>query len=47
MGNTEETERDAQYAVNIPAVGITEEAFDTLDAFLTLVAECAGAADPA
>jgi hypothetical protein len=46
MGNTEETERDAQFAVNIPAEGITEEAFDALDAFLTLVAECAGVAEP-
>jgi hypothetical protein len=47
MGNTEETERDTQYRVNIPAEGITEEAFEALDHFLALVAECAGVAEPA
>jgi hypothetical protein len=45
MGNTEETERDAQYMVNVPAEGITEEAFEALDTFLTRVASCAGVAE--
>jgi hypothetical protein len=40
MGNTEETERDEQYVVDVPAEGMTEEAFDALDAFLGQVAEC-------
>jgi hypothetical protein len=40
MGNTEETERDEQYVVNVPAEGMTEEAFEALDAFLARVAEC-------
>jgi hypothetical protein len=39
-GNTEETERDEQYVVDVPAEGITEEAFEALDAFLGRVAEC-------
>jgi hypothetical protein len=46
-GNTEETERDSQYVIDIPAEGLTEEAFDTLDAFLIFVAECLGVGEPA
>lgn len=46
-GNTEETERDIQYVIDIPAEGLTEEAFDTLDAFLLFVADCLGVGEPA
>jgi hypothetical protein len=46
-GNTEETERDIQYVIDIPAEGLTEQAFDTLDAFLIVVADCLGVGEPA
>jgi hypothetical protein len=46
MGNTEETERDEQFAITIPAEGMTEAAFDAFDAFLTRVAVCLGIEEP-
>lgn len=45
-GNTQETERDEQWVVTIPE-RLSERAYDTLAAFVTLAAECMGTASAA
>ena len=40
-GNTQETERDEQWVVTIPE-RLSETAYDTLAAFVTLAAQCMG-----